>query len=336
MKALKKSQIDSIKSLISQGKSIRQVSGALNLSIGVVQKYAVGCQKQKIKKGRPRKLRESDIEYCVLSILSDKADGATDLVKKLRAERNVIVSRKTIARALKERGLKAGEKKKKPLLSSKNVRDRLKFAKAHQHWTVEDWRNVVFSDETKINRFNSDGRKWTWYREGSSLNSRRVTQTVKNGGGNIKIWGCITSKGVGHMCKIENNLDSFLYLEILKGELVDTFKLYRLNESKTMFQHDNDPKHTAIKVKKYLQKQKFETLWWPSQSPDLNPMEHIWVVLKQALNRYKKPASGMLELWDRVQLEWEKISKETCLKFIDSMPKRMSAVIKAKGSWTKY
>ena len=87
-----------------------------------------------------------------------------------------------------------------------------------------------------------------------------VTQTVKHGGGNIKIWECITAKGVGHMCKIENNLDSNLYLEILKGELADTLKLHRLDESKTIFQHDNEPKHTAKKIKEFLQKQKFDTL----------------------------------------------------------------------------
>jgi transposase len=159
---------------------------------------------------------------------------------------------------------------------------------------------------------------------------------VKHGGGNIKIWGCITAHGVGYMCKIENNLDSNLYLEILKGELVNTIKFYRLDESKIIFQHDNDPKHTAKKVKEYLGNQKFETLWWPSQSPDLNPIEHIWFALKQALNGYPKHATGMTELWERVQESFEKISKETCLKFIDSMPDRVQAVLKAKGGWTKY
>jgi hypothetical protein len=69
----------------------------------------------------------------------------------------------------------------KPTTPLKNVKDRLAFAKSHQHWTIQDWRKVIFSDETKINRFNSDGRKWTWCRDDSSLSPRCVSQTVKHG-----------------------------------------------------------------------------------------------------------------------------------------------------------
>ena len=56
-------------------------------------------------------------------------------------------------------GMKAVVKKKRPILSPKHRRERLDFALAHQEWTVEDWKKVVWSDETKINRLGSDGRK---------------------------------------------------------------------------------------------------------------------------------------------------------------------------------
>ena len=44
----------------------------------------------------------------------------------------------------------------------------------------------------------------------------------------------------------------------------------------------------------------------------------------------------MLELWERIEVEWEKIQKNTCLKLIESIPKRMKAVIKVKGKWINY
>src|SRR5688572_16882792 len=80
------------------------------------------------------------------------------LTGELKSRFGIQVSDRTIRRVLKKKGLKSVEKKKKPLLSKKNIKARLDFAKAHQYWTSDDWERVIFSDETKINRFNSDGR----------------------------------------------------------------------------------------------------------------------------------------------------------------------------------
>ncbi|KAG0964061.1 hypothetical protein G6F57_022231 [Rhizopus arrhizus] len=73
---------------------------------------------------------------------------------------------------------------------------------AHKDWTVDDWKRVIWSNETKINRFNSDGCTWAWIRSGGSLKSHHVKMTVKHGGGNIMLWSAITYAGVGWMCKI--------------------------------------------------------------------------------------------------------------------------------------
>ena len=69
--------------------------------------------------------------------------------------------------------------KKKPLLSQEHRKERMEFALAHQHWTVDDWKWVVWSDETKINRLGSDGRKWAWKKAGEGLNDRLVGGTLK-------------------------------------------------------------------------------------------------------------------------------------------------------------
>jgi hypothetical protein len=74
----------------------------------------------------------------------------------------------------------------------------------------------------------------------------------------------------------------------------------------------------------------------PAQSPDLNPIEHLLVHLKRKLTGYKTEPSGILELWERVDAEWNKISTEVCMALIESMPRRVDAVLKAKGGYTKY
>ena len=89
-------------------------------------------------------------------------------------------------------------------------------------------------------------------------------------------------------------------------------------------------------AKDWFQDNGVEVLDWPAQSPDLNPIEHLWFHLKRRLGVYPDAPKSMLELWERVQEEWEKIPKETCLELIRSMPRRVAAVLKAKGGYTKY
>ena len=75
---------------------------------------------------------------------------------------------------------------------------------------------------------------------------------------------------------------------------------------------------------------------WPAQSPDPNPIEHLWVDLKKAPRKHATPPKGVHELWERVVEEWNKIPPETCQNLIESMPRSVQAVIKAKGGHTKY
>jgi len=232
--------------------------------------------------------------------------------------------------------LRVGKKKKKPALSTKNKRLRLEFAKQHENWTVEDWKRVIFSDETKINRFNSDGMNWCWYRDTTNLETRTVSQTQKHGGGSVMVWGCFSCQGVGFLCQIKGIMDSKLYLEILQDELMKSIKYFKFSEENCIFMQDNDPKHKSKLVQEWLKKKKFRVLDWPSQSPDLNPIENLWAIIKRKLNQYSDPPKGVFELWERIEETWNKITIEVCEKLIHSMPNRMKEVVRAKGGWINY
>ncbi len=330
-------QLNNAKAMILKKMSQREISKLTRIPKTTVQRLA---RKMKIQTegqtGRPKKLNARDVTFCVTKLSSGRVKTAQSLTKTLAAEKQITLHRSTVSRALHSVGMRAGDKKKKPALSQKNIKERLSFAKSHVDWTVEDWKTVIFSDESKINRFNSDGRTWTWYRDGESLQPRSVSQTTKHGGGRIMLWGCITALGVGYLCEIEGNMDQHLYKEILDNELSKTFYYYELDREKCIFQHDNDPKHTAKSVKEYLSDQEYRVMVWPPQSPDLNPIENCWSYLKQQLNKYDRPPNGMRELFERTEVEWEKISIDYLDKLFSSMPARMKAVIKAKGRWTKY
>jgi len=326
-----------IKALVEKGMSQRNISAQLKIPKTTVARQSKKINiKKKDKGGRPRLLSTRDENFCMKQITSGKCATAVQVTKELKKRFDITISTFTVSRTLKKNGLKSVEKKKKPLLSTKNIKARLDFAKSHQDWTSDDWERVIFSDETKINRFNSDGRTWFWSRDPNALTDQSVQQTVKHGGGGIMMWGCMTAKGVGYACKIDNILDQHLYKEILEDDLMKTIEFYDLEPDKIIFQHDNDPKHTAKTVKEWLGAQEFKVMIWPAQSPDLNPIEHLWAHVKRKLNQYNKPAKGINELWERIQEVWNNIDAQTCSNLINSMPSRIKAVLKAKGKWTKY
>ena len=227
-------------------------------------------------------------------------------------------------------------KKKKPFLSARHRQQRLTFALKHREWTVEDWKRVIWSDETKINRFGSDGRQWVWKQKGDGLIEREVQGTVKFGGGNIMVWGCMGWNGVGQLAEIEGKMDADQFVSILEDHLLPSLEESGIPEEQVIFQQDNDPKHKSKKAKNWMENNNITLLDWPAQSPDLNPIEHLWDHAKNRLKEYPTPPKGVWQIWERVEEVWNNIPPEVCQNLIESMPRRLEAVIKAKGGNTKY
>ena len=146
----------------------------------------------------------------------------------------------------------------------------------------------------------------------------------------------MTPQGVGYACRIDCRMNAEVYTGILDDYLLQTIDYYKLDTNKIVFQQDNDPKHTSHAARKWFENNGIEVLGWPAQSPDLNPIEHLWGHLKKRLAEYEIAPNGMLELWERVETEWDKITPDICMNLIDSMPRHIAAVLKAKGGYTKY
>jgi transposase len=338
MKPITQETRNNIISQLNSGKSTRQVAIRLNVSHITVSRVRAETKPdtKKGQGGRPARLTTVDKRKLVRMVTSGQADNASQLKRELHDSVGMDVSSKTVCRALKQAGLKAVTKKKKPRLLARHIHQRLDFALRYQNWTVEDWKRVVWSDETKINRLGSDGRQWVWKKPKSSINDQQIQGTVKFGGGSLMMWGCMTAKGVGYACRIDGRMDAQLYASILSDELIQTLQYYELDREEIVFQQDNDPKHTSTHARQWFDDNGIEVLQWPPQSPDLNPIEHLWHSLKRRLAAYETEPSGMHELWQRVEAEWDRIPVQECLDLIESMPRRIAAVLKAKGGHTKY
>jgi hypothetical protein len=103
---------------------------------------------------------------------------------------------------------------------------------------------------------------------------------------------------------------------------------------KLIFQHNNDPKHQSKLIEEYCSKKKIDILKWPSQSPDLNPIEHLWEELDRRIRTQNY--SNQDDLFCALKKEWAKIPQNSIIKLIESMPRRCKAVLSAKGYATKY
>ena len=161
---------------------------------------------------------------------------------------------------------------------------------------MEDWKRVIWSDETKINRLGYDGREWVWEKTGEQLSERHVQETMKFCGGSLMMWGCMTDQGVGFACKIDGGMDATLYTNILQDELLQTLDFYELNRDNIIFQQDNGPKHTSIIARKWFNDNRIQLLGWPAQSPDLKPIEQLWQYLKRHLATYESEPVSVHEL----------------------------------------
>jgi transposase len=339
MKATSSAQRATVASLLKEGYSLRQIQAKTGLGKSTVGRIGkeLELDKENHPGGRPTKLTPRNKQLIIRQITTGKLDTAVQATKFINNILPDPVHPQTIRNVLKEHGYRAASKRKVPLLKKTHRQRRLKWALEHANWTVEDFKRILWTDETKINRIGSDGKVYVWKKRGEAISDRTTTPTVKHGGGNnLMVWGCMGWNGVGMLIEVQGRMDAEQYCEILEQGVMESFEKLEMEEGERYFQQDNDPKHTSKKAKKWMEDNDLEVIWWPAQSPDLNPIEHLWFYVKRKLQEYEVPPKGAHELWERLVKEWNGIPAEVCQKLIESMPRRIEAVIKAKGGHTKY
>ena len=127
-----------------------------------------------------------------------------------------------------------------------------------------------------------------------------------------------------------------LYRQILREDLLGTIEWHGMDKDNIIFQQDNDPKHTANLTKQWLEDNRVKVLDWPAQSPDLNPIEHLWNEMDRRLRRLEIPVRTQDQLWDAIQKIWVELGSDVCKKLVDTMPTRINDVIKANGGYTTW
>lgn len=147
------------------------------------------------------------------------------------------------------------------------------------------------------------------------------------------LWGCFASNGTGKLHRVQGTMNSVQYQEILAENVMESITNLRLGRRWT-FQQANHPKHTSKSTKAWLKEKGWNILEWPSQSPDLNPIENLWWDLKKAVAA-RKP-KNVTELEAFAHEEWAKIPVGRCKTLVSGYALRLKDVITRKGCCTKY
>ncbi len=220
----------------------------------------------------------------------------------------------------------------KPLLNQRQHQKRLTWAVEKKNWTVAQWSKVLFSDESKFCiSFGNQGPR-VWRKSGEAQNPCCLKSSVKFPQ-SVMIWAAMSSTGVGPLCFLKSIVNAAIYQEVLEHFMLPSAdKLY--GDADFIFQQDLAPAHTAKSTKSWFNDHGVTVLDWPANSPDLNPIENLWRIVKRKM-RDTRPNNAD-DLKATIKGTWASIPPQQCHKLITSMPRWIEAVIKAKGAPTKY
>jgi len=240
------------------------------------------------------------------------------------------VSRTTLRRFLKRSGLVAFKPGRKFGVSPLHRARRLAFARRFRH---EDFTRWVFSDESHIYLVPTPNPQNTrvWARNRTEIEPALRTHTS---GGSLSVWAAISHFGKTKLYFYEGRLNSASYVGLLRRALADIKRIS--GGDPFVFMQDNAPCHASAASQDFLREKLPNFLpksEWPASSPDLNPIENIWALLK--VKTYEKAPRTMLELKAALLKSWDEISQSDVRKCTSSMQSRLKAVVKAGGGPTK-
>jgi transposase len=266
--------------------------------------------------------------------------------KDLRRETGLSFSDDTFYRILKDHGITNWICKKRPYLSEEHAKLRLAFAKKYLHLTVEEWFRYIFSDECSVERSKGKKREWC-FRTPDQKWDKSMIQTYNKGKGvSVIVWAAI-SRSFERSELVVMERDPFVtrkgysavsYCDALEMGLIPVL------EDDYIFIQDNAPIHKSRYAMEWFEKVGVTLLLdWSPYSPDLNPIEHIWFRLKEAVYQINprfdeiQGDDNIREALKEVLPEaWRAILSEVVRGVLQSMPARMKAVVDVEGWHTKY
>ena len=287
--------------------------------------------KRKGKCGRKRKTTPKDDAYLIRESVKDPRK-TSDAIKTTLGEKGIEIS-STVRRRLLEVGRKAYHPVKKQLLTKTMKTKRYKWGLKYKNWTKEDWRRVIFSDETHM--FVQGQRNQHVRRsQNEKIRNAHIDQRVKHPQKKM-FWGCFSFYGIGSLHPVEGMMRSQQYIEVVQRRVIP--EMNRLfPDGSGVFQQDLAPCHTSKQVKKFMNENHIKLLECPRNSRDLHLIENLWSICKQRLRTMDCTSKEkLIQALIQVRYKYPQILKD-CSKLVDSMPKRIKMLLNNRGGHIMY
>ena len=295
------------------------------------------------RSGRPSKLDDNDRQ----KILQKIHEQPRVLYEDLLAEVDHKVKKRSIARLLGVENLKKWRVMKRPYLTPEHAMARLRWAEHYQYFTKEDFDRVFWSDECTIERGFGLRPEYSFIRPSEQAAAGKVIPTPHRGfqvkqmfwaafAGSLRRSGLIALYGDPNSPR--GGVNRFVILDLYERVLPTL-----LIDPSSIFMQDNASTHTALIVRDYIQSLGREIMIWPPNSPDLNPIENLWTLLKQKIYKIRPDLLHMPNnettlniLMDTAKEAWQDIDLSVLEHLSESMPRRVQAIIDSAGRYTKY
>lgn len=239
------------------------------------------------------------------------------------------VSRQTIRRRLKEQGIVSRVAHRNVL----NKQQRLTRKRWCQNMLKTDFTAWLFSDECSFELANCStvSRAWVIRKVGEKYAKCCVLNSPVKCRQRVHIWGCISSLGVATFRVLTQTVNRQVCIETYRRNLLPLIDRLPLSwTGKVIFQQDNARPHVAADTIQFLRRKRVTTTQWPAYSPDINPIENVWALMKKYV-RLQEP-QNITELSAAIKRAWREIvTPELCKRLFSSMRGRLLAVIRKAG-----
>lgn len=278
-----------------------------------------GSTVHKKRSGRPKKITSENAKALGQYIRRNPAISSRKLASKLSLK-GVGVSYSTVLRHLANLGYDKKRPIATPMLTRSHKEKRIEWAQNHIN---DDWNRTVFSDETSFWLFSNTVEYW--YR------GQRPVRRIPKDRTRINAWGGFCSRGKTSLHCFRENMTGQFYVEIIREHIPEIKRMLRSN---WRLQQDNDPKHTSRVAKEFLQENVPMVMDWPSNSPDLNPIENLWAIVKRNVQMRQPQNIGDLERF--MKEEWSNIPQDIIKNLVRSMKERCKLIIENNGERIPY
>ena len=333
-------QVSAIIALYKSHRSSKNIADQLHLNKRTVNRIIARFREEgevALPAPRPRSGRPSKVSKATRRIISRQVTANPRLTARQLKENNPQLLGQVTIRCIQnilrnDLGYRSFKARRKPMLSFRQRQNRIKFCKKYQHWTQEDWKKVLWSDEATFT-VTGCGVDRVWRKPSDNpLETRFTCKTTKHPD-SVMVWGSFGYHGVGELVVLPKNekMNQNNYLELLCDYLPDSME--KTNTS--VFMQDGAPCHTAKSVKMWLDDCEINYFKdWPGNSPDINPIENMWGLMKRRLQHVA--TSSVPALIDAIRKVWDEFPADNLQAYANSLPKRLKEVIKAKGYPVNY